>query len=63
MGLLAFHQETHVTPYKDLFSSDRWQFLKEQFRFENYRLHQLGNSSIFKVTLQAGLAGLKTQYP
>ena len=63
MGLLAFHHETHLTPYKELFSSARWQTLKEQFRFENYRLHQIGSASVFKVTLQAGLAGLKTQYP
>jgi len=60
MGLLAFSPETHISPYKVLFSSERWQNIKEQFRFENYRLHQLSDVSIFKLTLQAGLAGLKT---
>ena len=61
MGILAFQQETHVTPYKNLFSPKRWHSLKEQFRYENYRLHQLGSFSVFKLTLQAGMAGLKTQ--
>ncbi|XP_078488168.1 E3 ubiquitin-protein transferase MAEA [Ciona intestinalis] len=60
MGLLAFHHDTPVSPYKDLFSATRWQQIKEQFRYENYRLHQLGDLSVFKVTLQAGLASLKT---
>ncbi|XP_076811478.1 E3 ubiquitin-protein transferase MAEA-like isoform X2 [Clavelina lepadiformis] len=60
MGLLAFPQDTHVSPYRTLFSAGRWQHIKEQFRYENYRLHQLGDVSVFKVTLQAGLAGLKT---
>nr|CAB3263592.1 macrophage erythroblast attacher [Phallusia mammillata] len=60
MGLLAFTADTHVSPYKSLFSISRWQNIKEQFRYENYRLYQLGDVSVFKVTLQAGLAGLKT---
>ncbi|XP_077972417.1 E3 ubiquitin-protein transferase MAEA-like [Styela clava] len=60
MGLLAFPVDTHVSPYKDLLSHTRWQQLKEQFRYENYRLHQLSDVSVFKVTLQSGLSGLKT---
>jgi len=60
MGLLVFSSTTHLSPYKDLMSESRWKFIKEQFRYENYRLHQLGELSIFKVTLQAGLSGLKT---
>ena len=63
MGLLAFPSDTHISPYKDLLSQTRWQHLKEQFRYENYRLHQLSDVSVFKVTLQSGLSGLKTQYP
>lgn len=60
MGLLAFPIDTHVSPYKELLSQLRWQELKEQFRYENYRLHQLSDVSVFKVTLQSGLSALKT---
>lgn len=37
--------------------------LTQQFRYDNYRLHQLGNSSVFTLTLQAGLSAIKTPYP
>ncbi|KAH3787590.1 hypothetical protein DPMN_165716 [Dreissena polymorpha] len=42
---------------------ERWHRLVEQFRLENFKLHQLNNSSVFTVTLQAGLSALKTPYP
>nr|KAF6280175.1 macrophage erythroblast attacher, E3 ubiquitin ligase [Pipistrellus kuhlii] len=32
----------------------------QQFRYDNYRLHQLGNNSVFTLTLQAGLSAIKT---
>lgn len=61
MGLLVFNKSTTlISPYKELLSENRWKDIKEQFRTVNYQLHQLGELSIFKVTLQAGLAGLKT---
>lgn len=37
--------------------------LIQQFRYDNYRLHQLGNNSVFTLTLQAGLSAIKTPYP
>lgn len=37
--------------------------LTQQFRYDNYRLHQLGNNSVFTLTLQAGLSAIKTPYP
>lgn len=37
--------------------------LIQQFRYDNYRLHQLGNNSVFTITLQAGLSAIKTPYP
>ena len=60
MGLLAFPVETEVEPYKEMLRDDRWQFLIEQFRAENYRLYQLSNQSVFAVALQAGLSAMKT---
>lgn len=62
MGLLAFPLDTVLQPYKDLLDPSRWQCLIEQFRTENYRLHQLSSQSMFTVALQAGLSSLKTSH-
>lgn len=50
-------------PFQDLLDPARWRMLIQQFRYDNYRLHQLGNSSVFTLTLQAGLSAIKTPYP
>ncbi|KAF5922097.1 hypothetical protein HPG69_007185 [Diceros bicornis minor] len=63
MGMLAFPPDTHISPYKDLLDPARWRMLIQQFRYDNYRLHQLGNNSVFTLTLQAGLSAIKTPYP
>ncbi|XP_030048038.1 E3 ubiquitin-protein transferase MAEA [Microcaecilia unicolor] len=63
MGMLAFPSDTHISPYKDLLDPARWRMLIQQFRYDNYRLHQLGNNSVFTITLQAGLSAIKTPYP
>uniref|UniRef100_A0A8B9JGV0 E3 ubiquitin-protein transferase MAEA n=1 Tax=Astyanax mexicanus TaxID=7994 RepID=A0A8B9JGV0_ASTMX len=60
MGMLAFPSDTHISPYKDLLDPGRWKMLIQQFRYDNYRLHQLGNNSVFTITLQAGLSAIKT---
>jgi len=60
MGLLAFSSATQIQPYKDLLDRARWQTLIEQFRLENFRLHQLSAQCTFTVALQSGLAALKT---
>lgn len=48
---------------QDLLDPARWRMLIQQFRYDNYRLHQLGNNSVFTLTLQAGLSAIKTPYP
>lgn len=48
--------------FQALLDTNRWQELVEQFREDNYKLHQLNSMSIFTVTLQAGLSALKTPY-
>ena len=48
---------------KGLFREGRWDDLVQQFRRENFALHQLNAQSILEVTLQCGLASLKTPYP
>ncbi|KAI1887430.1 hypothetical protein AGOR_G00190210 [Albula goreensis] len=60
MGMLAYPSDTHISPYKDLLDPARWKMLIQQFRYDNYRLHQLGNNSVFTITLQAGLSAIKT---
>lgn len=53
----------HPFSSQDLLDPDRWKMLIQQFRYDNYRLHQLGNNSVFTITLQAGLSAIKTPYP
>ena len=48
---------------QELLDLDRWTLLVQQFREDNFKLHQLHTSSVFTVTLQAGLSALKTPYP
>ncbi|XP_060064943.1 E3 ubiquitin-protein transferase MAEA-like [Ylistrum balloti] len=62
MGLLAFPSDTSITSYQDLLDDKRWQDLVQQFRYENFKLHQLNQSSVFAVSLQAGLSALKTPF-
>ncbi|KAL4231398.1 hypothetical protein ACF0H5_008977 [Mactra antiquata] len=62
MGLLAFSPDTQISQYKELLDPERWTELVSQFRYENFKLHQLNNASVFTVTLQAGLSALKTPY-
>ena len=45
-----------------MFSPKRWDELITQFRQENLSLYQLNSSSVLSVSLQAGLAALKTPY-
>ncbi|VDI77842.1 macrophage erythroblast attacher [Mytilus galloprovincialis] len=60
MGLLAFPGCSSKSPYKDLLDENSWADLVKQFRFENFKLHQLNTDSVFTITLQAGLSALKT---
>ena len=49
MGLLAFPSTTSIQPYKDLLDQQRWQSLINQFRGENFRLHQLSSQGGFII--------------
>lgn len=60
MGLLLCKPVTVLTRYKGLLDESRWDVLIEQFRQENFKLFQLSSTSVFSVTLQAGLSSLKT---
>ena len=51
---------TDIQPYSELLSSDRWQYLINQFRLEHARLYQLAPTSVLGAVVQAGLAALKT---
>ncbi|XP_013383305.1 macrophage erythroblast attacher [Lingula anatina] len=62
MGLLAFPVDTSISPYQELLDPNRWNHLVQQFRNENFKLHQLNNTSVFVVSLQAGLSALKTPH-
>ncbi|XP_052227230.1 E3 ubiquitin-protein transferase MAEA-like [Dreissena polymorpha] len=62
MGLLLYTPDTSIPHLQELMDGERWHRLVEQFRLENFKLHQLNNSSVFTVTLQAGLSALKTPF-
>ncbi|XP_031554328.1 E3 ubiquitin-protein transferase MAEA-like isoform X2 [Actinia tenebrosa] len=62
MALLAFKPQMACSPYKELFDPSRWNKLVEQFRKENFQLHQLNDQSVLSLTLQAGLSALKTPH-
>ncbi|EDO31713.1 predicted protein [Nematostella vectensis] len=62
MALLAFKPDKACSPYKELLEQSRWTHLIEQFRRENFQLHQLNEQSVLSVTLQAGLSALKTPH-
>ena len=56
----AYPLSTLIQPYKDQLDNSRWQSLMQQFRKENFRLHQLSSQSMFTVAFQSGMASLKT---
>ncbi|KAF6024506.1 MAEA [Bugula neritina] len=60
MALLAFPSDTKVSPYMELFAEERWTDLIDDFRKENFNLHQLTGNCAFLITLQCGLSALKT---
>jgi len=62
MTLLAFRSDTQIKRYKELFEETRWNLLIEQFRKENFALHQLNTQSMLEIVLQCGLASMKTPH-
>nr|XP_054766513.1 E3 ubiquitin-protein transferase MAEA-like [Lytechinus pictus] len=60
MVLLAFPSNPNISEYKELFDDLRWQKLVGQFREENYKLFQFNTTPVLTLTLEAGLAAMKT---
>ncbi|KAK5671376.1 GID complex subunit containing RING finger motif [Batrachochytrium dendrobatidis] len=60
MGLLAFTSQTTCKSYKLLFDESQWTNLVLQFKTDNYALNSLTLRPLLHMTLQAGLASLKT---
>ncbi|KAG0245563.1 CTLH/CRA C-terminal to lish motif domain-containing protein [Mortierella sp. GBAus27b] len=60
MGLLAFSSNTNCYPYKRLYDKSRWNDLITLFRSNNFALQFFTPEPLLNVTLQAGLAALKT---
>jgi macrophage erythroblast attacher len=61
MGLLAFSPNTETERYKALYQHERWAALEEKFLAENYQLNSMSKKSLLQITLEAGLAALKTR--
>ncbi|KAH6583979.1 hypothetical protein BASA61_007741 [Batrachochytrium salamandrivorans] len=60
MGLLAFSPKTTCKGYRLLFDESQWSRLAAQFRADNHTLNSLTLQPLLHMTLQAGLASLKT---
>ncbi|SCV67850.1 BQ2448_5461 [Microbotryum intermedium] len=60
MALLAYGPETTCRPYQDLYSPARWETLITLFRETFLALHSLPSTPLLHMSLQAGIASLKT---
>ncbi|GAA6019448.1 hypothetical protein JCM10207_001390 [Rhodosporidiobolus poonsookiae] len=60
MALLAYPPETTCMVYQDLYSPARWSTLRTLFRSTFLSLHALPSIPLLHMSLQAGLASLKT---
>lgn len=60
MVLLAYAKSTDVSAYQELLSENRWNYLIDLFKQENYKINQIPEQSSFITILQAGLSALKT---
>ncbi|GAA6003112.1 glucose-induced degradation complex subunit FYV10 [Rhodotorula paludigena] len=60
LALLAYGPETSCRPYQDLYSSSRWSSLRALFRSTFFTLHSLPSIPLLHMSLQAGIASLKT---
>ncbi|BGP14549.1 hypothetical protein JCM10213_001898 [Rhodosporidiobolus nylandii] len=60
MALLAYPPETTCLVYQELYSPSRWSSLRNLFRQTFLSLHSLPALPLLHISLQAGLASLKT---
>ncbi|GAA5884524.1 hypothetical protein JCM6882_005287 [Rhodosporidiobolus microsporus] len=60
MALLAYPPDTTCLVYQDLYSPARWSSLRTLFRSTFLSLHSLPSIPLLHMSLQAGLASLKT---
>ncbi|GAA5967178.1 hypothetical protein JCM11641_000464 [Rhodosporidiobolus odoratus] len=60
MALLAYPPDTTCVVYQQLYSPHRWTTLTSLFRTTFLTLHSLPPDPLLHITLQAGLASLKT---
>eukprot|EP00698_Gefionella_okellyi_P011609 TRINITY_DN3067_c0_g2_i1.p2 TRINITY_DN3067_c0_g2~~TRINITY_DN3067_c0_g2_i1.p2 ORF type:complete len:374 (-),score=73.71 TRINITY_DN3067_c0_g2_i1:1749-2870(-) len=61
MALLAF-RDTALPEYQSYLQAERWEKLVDEFKHESYRIHSLTSQPMLLLTLQAGLAALKTPF-
>ena len=60
MVLLAYVKSADPTTYQELLNENRWNYLIDLFKTDNYKIHQLPEQSSFVAALQAGLSAMKT---
>ncbi|GAA5836001.1 hypothetical protein JCM9279_002161 [Rhodotorula babjevae] len=60
LALLAYGPETTCRPYQELYAPSRWSSLRSLFRTTFLSLHSLPSIPLLHMSLQAGIASLKT---
>ncbi|BGP38595.1 GID complex subunit containing RING finger motif [Rhodotorula kratochvilovae] len=60
LALLAYGPETTCRPYQELYAPARWHSLRALFRTTFLSLHALPSIPLLHMSLQAGIASLKT---
>ncbi|GAA5878765.1 hypothetical protein JCM3774_005063 [Rhodotorula dairenensis] len=60
MALLAYPPDTTCPAYQEMYSPARWSTLRSLFRTTFFTLHALPSVPLLHISLQAGIASLKT---
>lgn len=60
MALLAYPPDTTCPAYREMYSPARWSTLRNLFRTTFFALHALPSVPLLHISLQAGIASLKT---
>ncbi|KPV76330.1 uncharacterized protein RHOBADRAFT_52353 [Rhodotorula graminis WP1] len=60
LALLAYGPDTTCRPYQELYAPSRWSSLRSLFRTTFLSLHSLPSIPLLHMSLQAGIASLKT---
>jgi hypothetical protein len=59
MGCLVFNKDTKVHPYNELYDLKRWDYLKDEFNKNLFKIFNLTEISPLIILMQIGISVLK----